>query len=836
MSVAKGDTMSKLNWDKAAQILKAQAKIAPTDLLDDGQRASVAELAQRIVAGTRGVLLADEVGMGKTRIACALIEAVREAGGRCAIVLPAGLGAQWQSELRRFALDDKTLLPLRSYDTFIQGFAKDKAARDTDARYQRELPRKSWSDESVLMISHRFAAAQYKESSWRRELLNALQHHIQGTEPDDTNDTYCGIESRRAARHIFPMLKKANRRAIADIDAWHSPANEYRDVVMPLIGYGLGRFDLVVIDEAHKARGENSSLSRLLGPLLHQRKDCFRLGMTATPVELDSEQWIDTLKRITDDDPARFAAMGEAISAYTKVVGVLQNAVLEPALVANFENAAAAFQSALAPYVLRRDKRDDPVYSEFADAQGVPQDYRRVEVEFVKPGAHSGGWLRRFAASEALSHLPSRGDGSKRKRLSMVQGYGFGASGNKAAANEYVADEDSTDEDAQGGPADARYDYWLENLEGIGDPNGDDMYTHPKIVAAVTLIERYTAQGRKVLVFGRFTQPLDALTRLLDAREMLRVLGGTGSATYWPAEMIREGSEDAMRAALQDRALTVDGMRTLNDVSKVLKRQYQAHEKAREAQLQALRGVFGDMHARNPDRALDDLAERLNKNSRRAGDALDAVLTFCPGEGVGLGTENALRSGIEAMRKEIGVEGDDDAPGGTLTDLLDGFAGREGNFARLMQGDTTPQTRRTLQAAFNRPGSWPRILIAQSQVGREGLNLHRACRVVVLLHPEWNPGVTEQQIGRVDRKDSLWMHDVADWSEGGYKGETPRIMVHPVIVEGTYDHHNWTVLDDRWKSLRAQLHGDVLPGKKQTGEDTDRIRAAAPRFLPSSCE
>jgi SNF2 family DNA or RNA helicase len=814
--------MSKLDWNRVAQILQAYAKNAPVDLLDDGQRASVADLARRIVAGTRGVLLADEVGMGKTRIACALIAAVRKAGGRSAIVLPAGLGAQWQLELRQFMPDDRTLLPLRSYDTFIQGFAEEKGGRDTDARYQRELPQGNWSDESVLMISHRFAAAQYQIGSWRRELLSAIQHYLQGAELDDSDDSYYTVAAHRAARQISPLLKKANRKAIADIDAWDAPADEYRKAVMPLIGYGLGRFDLVVIDEAHKARGEDSSLSRLLGPLLRQRKDCFRLGMTATPVELDAVQWIDTLKRVTGGDPVRFEEMHEVIRSYIEVVKKLQNAELEPALVADFEAAAAAFQQALAPYVLRRDKRDDPVYKTFVD---VHKDYRLVEEEFVRPGANSTTWLQRFAASEALSHLPSRGDGSKRKRLSMAQGYGFGVAQNSASGI-----EDREEECAHGDLAEARHDYWLEHLEGTGE---DERYTHPKIVAAVALIEKYTKQGRKVLVFGRFTQPLDALTRLLDAREMLRVLGSTGSATYWPAEVIREGSEDAMSAALQDNKLTFDGMRTLSDVSKALKKQYQTHKNARDAQMRTLRRVLDDMRADDSSCSLDELAEHLKADSGRAGDALDAVLAFCPGEGVGPDTEGAFRNGVETLRMEIGVEGDDDAPGGTLTDLLDGFAGREGNFARLMQGETTPQTRRTLQDAFNRHGSWPRVLLAQSQVGREGLNLHRACRVVVLLHPEWNPGVTEQQIGRVDRKDSLWMQDVSDWKEDGCKSEVPRIMVHPIIVEGTYDHHNWTVLEERWKHLRAQLHGDVLPDKQRTGRDAERIRSSAPRFRPS---
>ena len=56
--------------------------------LNKGQRASVLALAERI--GEHGVVLADEVGMGKTRIAVELICAVNEAGGRAAIIAPPG--------------------------------------------------------------------------------------------------------------------------------------------------------------------------------------------------------------------------------------------------------------------------------------------------------------------------------------------------------------------------------------------------------------------------------------------------------------------------------------------------------------------------------------------------------------------------------------------------------------------------------------------------------------------------------------------------------------------------------------------------------------------------
>lgn len=54
------------------------------------------------------------------------------------------------------------------------------------------------------------------------------------------------------------------------------------------------------------------------------------------------------------------------------------------------------------------------------------------------------------------------------------------------------------------------------------------------------------------------------------------------------------------------------------------------------------------------------------------------------------------------------------------------------SFCRSLDGEVKPETRRAIQSGFNRRESGPHVLIAQSQVGREGLNLHKACRRVFL--------------------------------------------------------------------------------------------------------
>jgi hypothetical protein len=163
----------------------------------------------------------------------------------------------------------------------------------------------------------------------------------------------------------------------------------------------------------------------------------------------------------------------------------------------------------------------------------------------------------------------------------------------------------------------------------------------------------------------------------------------------------------------------------------------------------------------------------------------------------------------------------------------------QGGFARLMFGETRPESRRMIQLAFNRPKSFPRVLVAQSMVGREGLNLHQSCRIVIMLHPEWNPGVVEQQIGRVDRVNSHWCKElkkaIASSNNGG---QLPRIEVRHVIFRGTYDEHNWQVLRTRWDDLRAQLHGIVIPPSAAIGAQEDQaliyeISNAAPNFSPN---
>jgi len=848
-----------MDWVKAADFLDKLSSHAPDKLLDAGQRASVAELARRIISGPPAALLADEVGMGKTRIAVALITAVRHAGGRAAIVLPAGLGVQWQKELKLFQPDDQTLLPLRSYDGFIAGFLTEEDAEGTEKRkrkhadwlknrrQQRELPQNGWAAEDVLMISHTFAAMRFPNAGdgpaggWRRELLPTVVRFLAGKRRNVRRSELSNNEidyvraTQRAAQVVVDNIKKyklKNKAGLEDVlkddHKWHG-SDDYRRKILPLIGFGLGQFDLIVVDEAHKARGADSSLSRILGPVSWEAEDPFRLGMTATPVELDSGQWNDTLGRISgrDDgeDVTQLAELERWIKGYVDIVQRIRVEELDEPLTDGFVTAATRFQKALRPYVLRRDKRDDPEISAFQENHG---DYRVVQDLKVSPATEgfTRDWLRRFCAAEALSILPQDDPRVKRARLSVAQGYGFGF-----APDADLAEQPQADDKLEGPQL-----FWLDAF--CGQPA--DIYTHPAILAAARLIESYAERNEKVLVFGRFLAPMNALTRVLDAREMLRRLR---DGQHWPAAKVRDESEPAVLAAMKDPDLyvTSGGIIAINQM---LTERYKKWSTARRTELARLHREIDALAPQDDIAALlvsflrqDDDGEELQGEIGPLLEALGDRRDRADASWTGVEILNLFRGLLADLSTDEEQENDDTVRSRLVTYLQD-YSGREGNFARMMSGATLPQTRRLLQSGFNRASSWPMVLLAQSRVGREGLNLHEACRTVVILHAEWNPGIVEQQIGRVDRKGSCWLHDLKSWQEHA-EGEPPRIRIHPIVVSGTYDDHNWQVLKARWMELRAQLHGEVLP--KQTKYSATwpeieilrhRIVEATPSFAP----
>ena len=406
----------------------------------------------------------------------------------------------------------------------------------------------------------------------------------------------------------------------------------------------------------------------------------------------------------------------------------------------------------------------------------------------------------------------------------------------------------------------------LECLPAVSGAELDPDAEHPRILAAVKEIESWTLQREKVLVFGVFLRPLQLLTDVLNVRRALRDADQRRpSALNLFPEHRNTTSEQSKRekrllgVAVQqldrlraERVLT--GRLTSGngvEMRRALEASHKAYESLRrKVRERAKRPVVAwrtdpTLFGGAPDydtikRALedhlvsfvlDDFLAMTSESNEMPHERFDALTT------------EFVKERLRPLLGEVGEEDRDEEQvvlrQEALRALLEDDDGRQSFHARLLQGATRWETRQYLQAAFNRPGASPWVLIAQSQVGREGLNLHKSCRVVVQFHAEWNPAVLEQQIGRVDRKGSLWEQRAQQWLTEGTKGEPPFIEVRQLIFEGTYDAFHWDRVKHRQHAFDASLFGLLLPDDAWQHVSEGRLKdllAAAPSFRPPPLE
>lgn len=805
------------NWTKVAEQLVAQPW---TNLaLTPGQSKTLCAIASRIEQGQRSVLIADEVGMGKTRIAAALASAVADAGGRVAAVIPPGIGSQWQKEIGLVDTRHQPLLPLRSIWTLLDAYRQGELANSENRRIvyerrrnQKELPEDSWAAEPILLLSHNLGRFQRtrKQEEYARRFLDQLRKSLEG--------------KRRYIRNNHPdeqfARELADRLCGNETDAFRArlDACENGDIwarFQVLLGHALGPFDLVILDEAHKARRIDSSISRILSKIVSRAPDCLNIGLTATPIELENSQWISTLERLLLP-PEKLREIKSVVQAYEEAITCLNRGPLTNSAVAKFESPARRMTEILGPWVLRRDQRDDEFIQGFVRHAKLNQHdgHRKRKDNPIAFGQMELSWKRAFLAMEALS-LKRQDVSPEQRRLRL----GLAAA---VDADPAIFDEEKLTTDGTTGP-------WLDLLRTAGLDKPLARFTNPLLKEAVRLIEERTARGEKVLVFGRYNAPLAALTNLLDMRELVRRLNEPENFE-WPQTHLSLAQKQAFSVAFFERGPRCE-IRHADGIDKYLTEKYQQHENARRPVREQVRPILASLLS-NHHVELDDVS--LAALFRALEPHVDELLA----QG-GIDRQAAVKCAFD----ELLLGDNQDENGLTSTEAvlayLKGFEGRSGHFASFLHGDVAAQTRRNLQLAFNRKRSWPRVLVAQSKVASEGLDLHTACRTILMFHPEWNPAICEQQIGRVDRLGSLWREMAADFAAASEQsGDAPQIEIIIPYVEGTYAEHNLRVLMTRWERLRAQLHGDIRMNQEQPCEDEtyrqnlERVRVMTPSFRP----
>jgi hypothetical protein len=632
--------------------------------------------------------------------------------------------------------------------------------------------------------------------------------------------------------------------------------------------------------------------------------------LTATPVELEGEQWWNLLQR------ARAVPADES-DRVRKAITRFQHAAAEAGLAPDVENrleelesAALAFGEALRPYVTRRLRCEEGELRDFKNALGEPEgaghhphrSYEDVPVSWTKDvdPALAGEMIAFEGLAAAVRGLSLDEQIPRRLRHFRT----LLASGHVSAEVliEQLSEEKSFDaflewverrsqgaETATSKGKFRRMGHWLQEIRAIAREapvrrGGGDASSarHPRLRAAVDEVERWTDPGggkrpEKVLVFGTVNRPLRALTHILNARHLLRALDA-GIPVPVPGEVRpyvqREYCElwkaGAFTGSLRDNAL---GKRAVAERLKAAKTGYEKkflvdvrehanplierclateavtrltgaldlgqRRKLTEGLAAAARSLVAEDLIARAQIGDDAVAFIRSHGSRRKRGRTTAEKDAAAAE-IRDTTERIWRKRIEPLagRVDEAIAATDQYADDAATAMLRWVAEEGGRHrlahARLLAGKTGWHARLDMQSGFNLPSAFPRVLVCQSRVGREGLNLHEACRVVVLFHPEWNPAVVEQQIGRVDRLGSLWERRSKEWLEDrGH--EIPRLLIRSIVFGGTYDELQWACVKDRQRELEANLFAALLPAtarEKVPANWRPRLAKAAPRFSP----
>ena len=919
-----------VDWSKVASALRRKAGQKPHDAqhLDKGQRASLRWIARRI--GDTGLVLADEVGTGKTRIACALVHAVVESGGRVAVVVPHGLMHQWVDEAQKFAPENPDAKTLTTLTEFLRELPPG------DGAWTERRPDPTSAE--WWLISHGFRAPQVRINTedWRAALPGLVELMLASEADrgdkrtrlgklkqslDKSPDSWWGKQGRIAQdvaaglaslpevrREIKKRIKKlpplsalrSGKKSAANrpLRAAFGEAGDGRPLTEEMLGLWLGDFDLLVIDEAHKGRSDldaesvectsvddkddakskkkkkGTVLARLVNKLLKQPAQGRRLCVTATPMELGLEDWLDLLKRARCQ-----LALGQAGAVIKRFRESATQAQMAPDEIKRLDELCAAareFTRTLEDFVTRRRRDEDELVDAFRAAAGrphIPHPYRNLEpvrVAWTETAGSNSRLIDVLFAAEGMSH-GARGlknADTKNWPRAIRDAYTKLQNGHISIdlveINGTVPIPQSGTVDEQVRRKISRVAYWyrelrkarhgilnrLEQIPGVEiDPDAD----HPRILAAVKEIETWTARDEKVLVFGVFVRPLRMLTDVLNVRHALRAVDskrplahGIFSDPRLLGIAFRQLSRMRQEGLLPGRLSTADWpevVGALQESNKVYERLRRGVRRAARRPVARWRADPSLLGGAPRDAELDSILQ-----DRLVSFALDDFLRTAgsempPGERLEALAAEFLRDYLMPLLSEIDEDhsaGDNQAA--LRQDALrrefiehDDIDNRQSLHARFLRGETRWGTRRYLQAAFNRGSGSPRVLIAQSQVGREGLNLQESCRVVLQFHAEWNPAVIEQQIGRVDRKGSLWERLFREWRSNGIQASLPLIVVRQLLFEGTYDAYQWSRVMRRQHVFDASLFGSLLPldaWERVPEERRAKLIESAPNFSP----
>jgi superfamily II DNA or RNA helicase len=318
------------------------------------QRRTALDILQRL-QGQEGVILADQVGMGKTYVALAVAVSrilSTETPGQVVVFVPAAVADKWVREWRKFSetllepgcgircldkpvrsgeallkhLDDApdvrahiivvthTALTATLKDTFIQLALLHYATRCIADGPELRKRIAKWSEGSARLFRDRRFTANHvatlldtNPSKWR-DTWKRLTGEVL---PDDPVPTALEAAARTLPlQELRVAIEALPVRSSADIDRRLEDARKELAKVTQATWKSLLTsteldLPLLIVDEAHRLKNPNTQIGRLFGersidPETGAFKGIFRrmLFLTATPFELGHSELIEVLSRM----------------------------------------------------------------------------------------------------------------------------------------------------------------------------------------------------------------------------------------------------------------------------------------------------------------------------------------------------------------------------------------------------------------------------------------------------------------------------------------------------------------------------------------------------------
>lgn len=609
------------------------------------QRRTACALVKRLYGRNPvpGVILGDEVGMGKTYEAMAVVAGLLRHKPTARVVILAHSGPMvrtWHDRWESFcthAVDPAIKLPkgdILDEATEVGHGAIEFASFDKLKR----VPKADLAAALGQCLNGR-----YLRTGNRRKLVKALL----GTSMAGTNFEFS--MPKRARDAFWKSHYDKDKRE------WRK-VGRAKDALRELVHQGRRRrskIDLVVVDEAHKMDSKQRNL--FLRETL--RKRCRKvLYVTATPFSLSVEQLID---RIHDMHVVTGTTGTGLINLETELRG-FRAAVLDPNVPMPDEK-KRKLERKLRSYLVRS------VWPEKM-ANGLP---RRQNLP-LRPD---------MKVSDRRQAYAMLGLETSFARLAKDKARTYVATHRETLSSSYAALRAAAKASAENGSKFARHLHPLCDLL----PKSGEL---PKFDAVCSELVRQALRGEKVVVFCSRIATINALRRALNKTFKSHL---ESARLRW----------DRVRSRVKRAAISGRGKFSSQDMARLRLATYH----------------FGAIEGGKEFNALRRLGGLL-KSSGEPGDS-----------------EKSRR---HLWEQSWGVR--------RRVDWVGVLSGSEG-------GGTHKRSPDAIRFAFNLPG--PPYILLCTEIAREGIDLHLWCRRVVQYDLEWNPGLMEQRIGRVDRIGSL---------------------------------------------------------------------------------